>query len=109
MLQRVVFPTISVCNFNQIEVSTMKDFGVYKDSNLTDLLVKEFILGNNESLTPNASEFLNGVKEKVKNEYGDDFALHASQGCHHLMLTIKFQGKTLFWEDFDYTVGQGLP
>ena len=43
--QDVVWPTVTVCNLNQVEASFMKDVEVYGDMVLTDLLINEFILG----------------------------------------------------------------
>ena len=95
-----------MCNLNQIEASTLMDLGVYGDINLTDTLIKEFILGNRDNLTEKSAKLVDKVKEIISNTSGeDDFASYASQECTDLFISMKFQGKTLFWNDFDYNVG----
>ena len=77
---------------NQIEASTMKDLGVYGNTNLTNILINEFILGTDENLTLSANELVNEVKNKLANASMEDFAQYASQSCSNLIISIKFQG-----------------
>ena len=77
---------------NQIEASTMKDLGVYGNTNLTKILINEFIRGTDENLTLSANELVNEVKNKLANTSMEDFAQYASQSCSDLIVSIKFQG-----------------
>ena len=70
----------------------MKDFGVYGDTNLTNILMNEFILGSNKNLTLSENELVNEVKNKVANASKEDFAQYASQSCSNLIVSMKFQG-----------------
>jgi hypothetical protein len=70
----------------------MKDFGVYGDTNLTNILMNEFILGSNKNLTLSENELVNEVKNKVTNASKEDFAQYASQSCSNLIVSMKFQG-----------------
>ena len=98
-----MFPTLSVCNLNQIEASTMMELGVYGDANLTGILLKEFILGNKENLTENATKLVDTIKHILFNYSGaEDFAHFASQPCWNLFLSIKFQDFSgIFNENID--------
>ena len=83
----------------------MKDLGVYGDTNLTNILMNEFILGSNKNLTLSENELVNEVKNKVANASMEDFATYASQSCSNLIISIKFQGQILYWNDFNGKVG----
>jgi hypothetical protein len=71
----------------------MKDLGAYGNTNLTNILINEFILGTDENLTLSANELVNEVKNKVANAPNmEDFAQYASQSCSNLIVSMKFQG-----------------
>ena len=70
----------------------MKDLGVYGNTNLTKILINEFIRGTDENLTLSANELVNEVKNKLANTSMEDFAQYASQSCSDLIVSIKFQG-----------------
>ena len=70
----------------------MKDLGAYGNTNLTNILINEFILGTDENLTLSANEIVNEVKNKVDNSTKEDFAQYASQSCSNLIVSMKFQG-----------------
>ena len=70
----------------------MKDLGVYGNTNLTKILINEFIRGTDENLTLSANELVNEVKNKLANTSMEDFAQYASQSCSNLIVSMKFQG-----------------
>ena len=70
----------------------MKDLGAYGNTNLTNILINEFILGTDENLTLSANEIVNEVKNKVDNSTKEDFAQYTSQSCSNLIVSMKFQG-----------------
>ena len=106
-----------------MEASKMMKLGVYGDVNLTDILFKEFVLGNKENLTENATKLVDSIKDFLKNSsepmdfanttqlnligiyFSEAFSHYAAQPCRDLFVSIKFQGKTLYWNDFDTSVG----
>ena len=67
-LKEAIFPSLTVCNFNQLEASFMKELGIYGNKNLTDLLLKEFMIGRQENLTEFEMELLKEIKAKLKNK-----------------------------------------
>ena len=99
--QNVVFPSINVCNRNQIEASKIKDLGVYEDKELTHLLMDEFVTGSKKNISPAARELVEEVNDIIINSSKDDFADYASQSCQDLMIKIKFRGESLTWNNFD--------
>jgi hypothetical protein len=70
----------------------MKDLGAFGDTNLTNILINEFIFGTDKNLTLSANELVNEVKNKVTNASKEDFAQYASQSCSNLIVSMKFQG-----------------
>ena len=75
----------------------MKEVEAYGDVVLTDLLVKEFILGRIGNLSEEHEEFVNKIKAMLGHDY--TFNDWSRQKCKDLFMSISFRGKSLTWRD----------
>ena len=63
----MVFPSITVCNLNQVEASFIREPIDFENVSLsrmtkTDLLMKEFMFGHQDNLTQEEEKYLERVK-----------------------------------------------
>ena len=63
----MIFPSITVCNLNQVEASFIKEPIDFENVSLsrmtkTDLLMKEFMFGHQDNLTQEEEKYLERVK-----------------------------------------------
>ena len=92
-----MWPTITVCNLNQVEASFMKDVGAFGDIESTNILINEFIHGRQEDLTADQENIVNEVKEKIGSDWS--FSDWSRQKCKNLFISMSFRGRTLTWKD----------
>ena len=95
--QEVVWPTITVCNLNQIEASFLKDLGVYGNVELTNVLKNEFVLGRQGKLSPEHENLVNQIKDLVGPNL--TFSNWSRQKCKDLFINVSFRGKYLTWRE----------
>ena len=100
IFQDVEFPSITVCNLNQVEASFMKDLGIYGNTTMTKLLYKEYINGHNSTLSHEEEAFVNKViLTDPGNKYiKPSFLIKSSQQCKSLFTSISFQGMEITWK-----------
>ena len=67
-LQDVVFPSITVCNLNQMEASFFRYLNASGNATLTNLLINEFLNGRPENLTENEKIIIDDIKYKLEYE-----------------------------------------
>ena len=91
--QEVVWPTITVCNLNQIEASFLKDLGVYGNVELTNVLKNEFVLGRQGKLSPEHENLVNQIKDFVGPNR--TFSNWSRQKCKDLFINVSFRNYPL--------------
>ena len=65
VFQDIEFPSVTVCNLNQVEASFLKDLNVYGNTTMTKLLFDEFINGHQRNLSKEEEEFIEKVFSNV--------------------------------------------
>ena len=97
VFQDIVWPSITICNLNQVEASFMKDVEVHGNIELTDLLINEFILGRMGNLSEEHKQTIDRVKQRL----GPDFTFNewSRQKCKDLFISTKFREKMITWRD----------
>ena len=98
-----MFPSITVCNLNQVTHDFIKLFIPNLDIHKTDVLIKEFIVGREHNLTQKEETFVNKVKKKLGKT---DFRKNSRQYCKHLFISILFQGMNLTWKQISSESGK---
>ena len=79
-----MFPSLTVCNLNQVEMSFLKENGVYGNITKTNLLLKEFIKGNQGNLSYDDQIFVNETIENLGINLGWTFLERSRQLCQNL-------------------------
>ena len=97
LLQDVVFPSLTICNLNQVEASFLKDNNVYGNMERTNILHDEFIRGRNGFLSQADETFVNEIKETLGIGLGWSFLERSMQLCTNMFISITFRGKNLTW------------
>ena len=77
----------------------MKELEAFGDVELTDLLIREFILGRVSNLSEYHEAVVNYVKDKIGEYVGYSFSDWSFQKCKDLFISMKFRGKTLTWKE----------
>ena len=104
--QDVVFPSITICNLNQVEASFLKSLNVYGNITLTNLLMDHFIGGHNENINQDDKLFINKTIETLGIDSSTTFLSKSRQKCQNLFISLSFQGKQLKWRHInDLTMG----
>ena len=57
------FPSITICNLNQLEADNLKQLNVYGDMQKTNALIKEFITGYEGNLTKEEEDTIKMMKD----------------------------------------------
>ena len=57
------FPSITICNLNQLEADNLKQLNVYGDMQKTNALLKEFITGYEGNLTKEERDTIKMMKD----------------------------------------------
>ena len=100
--QDVVFPSITVCNLNQLEASFLMDINAYGNLNKTNDLLDEFIFGYRGNVSEEHMKNVEEVKDYVNwwNQFGSSnfswlsFSHLSSQKCENLFISMSFRGNT---------------
>ena len=77
VFQDIEFPSVTVCNLNQVEASFLKDLNVYGNTAMTKLLFDEFINGHQKNLSKEEEEFI----EKVFSNVSDYNSVKVVDSC----------------------------
>ena len=90
-LQEVYWPSITVCNLNQVEASYWKSIGAYANVTVrNEILEKKF-----------GSKYYNQINDK--DYFGiSDFTETTRQRCKNLFIEMSFRGKYMAWSDLPY-------
>ena len=64
-LKDIVFPSLTICNLNQLELSFMKDLNAYGNMTKTNLLINEFIKGYPENHSEEEESIVNEIKDRL--------------------------------------------
>ena len=99
----MVFPSITVCNLNQVEASFIKEPIDFENVSLsrmtkTDLLMKEFMFGHQDNLTQEEEKYLERVKN-WRNFKAFTFLDWTRQYCNHAFISSNFRGLNFTWRD----------
>ena len=99
----MVFPSITVCNLNQVEASFIKEPIDFENVSLsrmtkTDLLMKEFMFGHQDDLTQEEEKYLDRVKN-WRNFKAFTFLEWTRQYCNHAFISSNFRGLNFTWRD----------
>ena len=62
ILQEVYFPSITVCNINQVEGSFLREIGIYGNLSQLNVLYDEYISGRERDLTWKDQTFLESIQ-----------------------------------------------
>ena len=95
----MVWPSITVCNLNQVEASFMKNVKAHGNVTLTNLLINEFFLGRVGNLSDEHQLFVDDVSQILGN-----FTDSSHQRCNDMFIGMKFRGKELTWRFEEYFV-----
>ena len=98
-IQDVEFPSITICNLNQLEADNLKQLNVYGDMQKTNALLKEFITGYQGNLTQEEEDTIKLVKDSRAHQLDLDkwsFDVWSSQKCKYLFVNSHFQGRHHF-------------
>ena len=103
-LSEAVFPSVTVCNFNQLEASYLRKYEV-DDLKLKEILIKKYIIGHKENLTEEEELLF----QTVQNSTGDYVSWYGRQWCRNLFINTRFEDRELAWNDFpeedDWIIG----
>ena len=117
-LSEAIFPSITVCNFNQLEASYLKDKGLWEDLDLRNLLIKRYMTGHQGNLTDEEeNEWMPIILEALKfnfsdypEYYGDEVGYDydtpfwdGRQWCRNLFLLSRFENKSIPWSMMNKT------
>ena len=94
-----MFPTITVCNVNQVEASFLDELDIYGDVEKTNALFRQFFTGSNETLTEDDKEITNKVNEIIEGYSSLPIHAFSRQQCRDMFISTKFRGKTLTWKE----------
>ena len=95
--QDVVFPSITVCNLNQVEASELKKLNIYEDMENRQLLLNEFVFGRKGNLS---QDHENTMKQfRLWFEQFNSFSQTTSQKCNDLFISINFQRNNYTWKN----------
>ena len=91
----MIFPSITVCNLNQVEASFIKEPIDFENVSLsrmtkTDLLMKEFMFGHQDNLTQEEEKYLETVKN-WRNFKAFTFLEWTRQYCNHAFISSSFR------------------
>ena len=94
-----MFPSITVCNLNQVEASFLSTLNVSGNMVKTQVLIDEFLLGNKNNKTDEEKQI---VMEATRNHNLSEhsFSYQSSQRCYNQFISMSFQGKTLSWKNY---------
>ena len=95
--QDVVFPSITICNLNQVAASDLKLLNVYGNNTRTNIVMNEFIKGHQGNLSKSDEDFVNEIKETFDIGKGWSFLRKSMQWCRNLFTSISFRGRKLTW------------
>ena len=93
----VVFPSVTICNLNQIQASYLHSLDVYGNPKKTNFLIKEYMDGYHGDLSENEKIISSEFKQKISTN--ESFLDLARQPCRHLFIHMQFQGKELDWSE----------
>ena len=83
-----MFPSITVCNLNQVEASELKKLNIYEDMENRQLLLNEFVFGRKGNLS---QDHENTMKQfRLWFEQFNSFSQTTSQKCNDLFININF-------------------
>ena len=95
----MTFPSITVCNQNQVEASFLRDLNIHGNTGKVNLLFDEFIHGHDRNLSKEEEEFLDNVLLNIS--VGHDplippsFLQKSSQSCKDLFISTDFRQMNL--------------
>ena len=94
-----MFPSITVCNMNQIEASFMKQLNASGNIKKTNALIEEFILGHSGNVSHRHRNIVNEVNYYLDLDYYS-FPYLSSQKCEDLFIRMTFCGNVVTWRWF---------
>ena len=97
-----MFPSVTVCNLNQVEAQFLMHHNAYGDVERTNLLVKEFTTGHQDNHSKEIQEYLDEVKREMDMESGWTFIKRSRQLCKDLFLFTIFRGMNLTWSQIPW-------
>ena len=84
-LDDVTFPTMHICNINQLRQSFLNQYEIEENSKEFELLMKEYFEGRNKSLTRKEEQSLKTLDEKLV-KINHSFALEFGHQCSDMMV-----------------------
>ena len=103
-MQEVEWPSITICNVNQVEASSLKDVNAYDvatgnvNKQLSDLLIHEYILGHNKDISQDHKNLINSINDIVKTKDLIGFKHWSRQSCENLVISMSFRGIDKTWK-----------
>ena len=95
-LSEATFPSITVCNFNQLEASYLRDIGIHGKQELKELLVKRYVKGHEKPFTEREETLFAPVQDVLDDQEYDPF-FEGRQWCRNLFIHSQFENLSLPW------------
>ena len=95
-----MFPSVTVCNQNQVEASFLKEMNIYGNATKIRHLFNDFINGHQRNLSTEEKKLSENLKDIFLNISGKgspnpSFFSKSSQGCDDLFTSIRFRNMNL--------------
>ena len=93
-----MFPSLTICNLNQVEASFLRENDAYGNITNTNILLDEFIRGRKGNISKEDESFVNELKEKIGMNSGWNLLERSRQTCTNLFISISFREMHLTWK-----------
>ena len=94
-LEDVTFPSVTICNLNQVEASFLKRMDLDNNEENLKIIDLEFMTGRHDPLTPDQNSQLAIIKDKMTKVYNwsnnTPFLDIAAQDCDSMLLMVQYR------------------
>ena len=94
--QDVVFPSVTICNLNQVEASFLKKLNISGFKGKMDVLMKEFMHGHQGNTSLEHNQTKNEIESLLDLDW-NSFLQLSSQSCDNLFTSFTFHGVHQSW------------
>ena len=105
-IKEVYFPSITVCNINQVEASFLKKIGIHGNLSQTNAIFDQYITGKEGGITKEQEDILETIPWlKEVDLLQEPITSFTWQDCSNMFLHISYQENEIFWRDFEGEYG----
>ena len=90
-LDDITFPTMHICNINQLRQSFLNKYEIEESSKEFELLMNEYFEGRNKNLTSKEEQILKTIHEKQKDSR--NLALESGHQCSDMMIFSEWKSQ----------------